>query len=128
MKMTLYVFCQLIDLIKADQLQSDPITGVKAKGKNKGKEEDWDWDWDWNWDWEKERLRVVTLLNNLVQLRVSQLFDPPTIEEEVVNLIAGSCFKVGLLLLMLLALHSRCWRTPVSPISESRTPGPGLSR
>ena len=118
----MYVFCQLINLIEADQLQSDPITEVKAKGKNKGKEE------DWYWDWEKERLTVVTLLNNLVQLRVSQLFDPPTIEEEVVNLIACSCFKVGLLLLLLLALHSRCLRTPVSPNSESKTPGPALSR
>jgi len=88
MKMTLYAFCQLIDLIEADQLQSDPITGGKQKGKKKSKDD------DFTWDWERERLRAVTLLYNLVQLKISQLFDPPTIEEEVINLIASTCFKI----------------------------------
>ena len=88
MKMVLYAFCQLIDLIEADQAQADPVTGVKAKGKKRSKED------DFTWEWEKERHRAVTLLYNLVQLRVSQLFEPPTIEEEVVNLIASTCFKI----------------------------------
>ena len=84
-------------------------TGDEAKGKQKG----------------KERLRAVTLLYYLVQPRVSQLFDPSKIEEELVNLIGGSCFKVELPLLLLpLPLHSRCWRTSVFPTSASRTPDP----
>jgi hypothetical protein len=54
------------------------VTGGKQKGKKKSKDD------DFTWDWEKERLRAVTLLYNLVQLRIAQLFDPPTIEEEVI--------------------------------------------
>ena len=57
--------------------QNDPITGGKQKGKKKGKDDDFTWDWD------KERLRAVTLLYNLLQLKLSMLFDPPTVEEEV---------------------------------------------
>ena len=64
------------------------MTGGKSKGKKKSKDD------DFTWEWEKERLRAITLLYNLVQLNISQLFDPPTIEEEVVNLVANTCFKI----------------------------------
>ena len=64
------------------------MTGGKSKGKKKSKDD------DFTWEWEKERLRAITLLYNLVQLNISQLFDPPTIEEEVVNLVASTCFKI----------------------------------
>jgi len=36
----------------------------------------------------------VTLLYNLVQLNLNTLFDPPMMEEEVINLIASSMFKI----------------------------------
>ncbi len=35
MKMLLYLFCQLVDLIEAEQCQADPLTGGKQKGKKK---------------------------------------------------------------------------------------------
>ena len=70
------------------KVQGDPVTGGKSKGKKKSKDD------DFTWEWEKERLRAITLLYNLVQLNISQLFDPPTIEEEVVNLVASTCFKI----------------------------------
>ena len=38
--------------------------------------------------------RAVTLLYNLVQLNLNTLFDPPMMEEEVINLIASAMFKI----------------------------------
>ena len=35
MKMLLYLFCQLVDMIESEQCQADPLTGGKQKGKKK---------------------------------------------------------------------------------------------
>ena len=42
---------------------------------------------DYTWDWDHERAKAVTLVYNLLQLNLNTLFDPPLMEEEVVNLI-----------------------------------------
>ena len=89
MKMTLYLFCQMVELIEGDQANSiDTVTGAKRKGNKKSKDDDFTWDWD------QERLRAVTFLYNLVQLPLNPLFDPPMMEEEVVTQLAGTCFKI----------------------------------
>ena len=78
MKMNLYLFCQLVELVEGDQANSiDTVTGAKKKGGKKNKDDDFTWDWD------QERLRAVTFLYNLVQLPLNPLFDPPMMEEEV---------------------------------------------
>jgi hypothetical protein len=41
------------------------------------------------WDWDQERAKAVTLIYNLLQLNLNTLFDPPLMEEEVVNLIGA---------------------------------------
>jgi len=88
MKMMLYLFCQLVELVEQEQgSMVDAVTGAKQKGKKKAKDDDFTWDWD------QERLRAVTLLYNLVQLNLNTLFDPPMMEEEVINLIASTMFK-----------------------------------
>ena len=89
MKMNLYLFCQLVELIEGDQANSiDSVTGAKKKGGKKSKDDDFTWDWD------QERLRAVTFLYNLVQLPLNPLFDPPMMEEEVVTQLASTCFKI----------------------------------
>ena len=89
MKMNLYLFCQMVELIEGDQANAiDTVTGAKKKGGKKNKDDDFTWDWD------QERLRAVTFLYNLVQLPLNPLFDPPMMEEEVVTQIAGTCFKI----------------------------------
>jgi len=89
MKMMLYLFCQLAELVEMEQgSMVDAVTGAKQKGKKKARDDDFTWDWD------QERLRAVTLLYNLVQLNLNTLFDPPMIEEEVINLIASTMFKI----------------------------------
>jgi len=89
MKMNLYLFCQMVELIEGDQANSiDTVTGAKKKGGKKSKDDDFTWDWD------HERLRAVTILYNLVQLPLNPLFDPPMMEEEVVTQISGTCFKI----------------------------------
>jgi len=89
MKMTLYLFCQLVEMIDTEQAASvDAVTGAKQKGKKKAKDDDFTWDWD------QERRRAVHFLYNLVQLNLNLLFDPPMMEEEVVNLIANTMFKI----------------------------------
>ena len=89
MKMNLYLFCQMVDLIEGDQANSiDTVTGAKKKGGKKSKDDDFTWDWD------HERLRAVTFLYNLVQLPLNPLFDPPMMDEEVITQLAGTCFKI----------------------------------
>jgi len=89
MKMMLYLFCQLVEMVDMEQgSMVDAVTGAKQKGKKKARDDDFTWDWD------QERLRAVTLLYNLVQLNLNTLFDPPMMEEEVINLIASSMFKI----------------------------------
>lgn len=61
---------------------------LNRKGRKKNRDDDFTWDWD------QERMRAVTLLYNLVQLNLNTLFDPPMMEEEVINLIASSMFKI----------------------------------
>ena len=47
MKMTLYLFCQLVEMIDTEQAASvDAVTGAKQKGKKKAKDDDFTWDWD----------------------------------------------------------------------------------
>jgi len=89
MKMMLYLFCQLVEMVDMEQgSMVDAVTGAKQKGKKKARDDDFTWDWD------QERLRAVTLLYNLVQLNLNTLFDPPMMEEEVINLIASAMFKI----------------------------------
>ena len=68
-------------------MQHDPLTGGKAKSKKKRDE-------DIQGDWEQDRHRAVSLLYNLVQLNVNQLFDPPIIEDEVLSIIGFTLFKM----------------------------------
>jgi len=87
--MILYLFCQLIEMIDAEQSSMvDAVTGAKQKGRKKAAGDDFSWDWD------SERHRAVTLIYNLVQLNLNTLFDPPMMEEEVINIIASSMFKL----------------------------------
>ena len=52
MKMMLYIFCQLVEMIDMEQCSMiDAVTGAKQKGKKKAKDDDFTWDWD------QERLR-----------------------------------------------------------------------
>jgi len=87
-KMLLYLFCQLVELIEADQSEIDPVTGKLRKGKKNVRDDDYSWNWD------IERNRCVIMLYNLVQLNINVLFDPPLVEEEVTNLIANTVFKI----------------------------------
>jgi len=88
-KMLTYLYTQMLEEVEGDQLRADPLTGGKAKaGKKKSVHDDFTWDWD------VERHRSVVLLYNLLQLNLNSLFDPPLIEEEVVNLVANTTFKM----------------------------------
>jgi len=88
-KMLTYLYTQMIEEVEGDQLRADPLTGGKAKaGKKKSTHDDFTWDWD------VERGRCVVLLYNLLQLNLNSLFDPPMIEEEVVNCVANTLFKM----------------------------------
>ena len=47
MKMILYLFCQLIEMIDAEQSSMvDAVTGAKQKGRKKAAGDDFSWDWD----------------------------------------------------------------------------------
>ncbi|KAK2183431.1 hypothetical protein NP493_312g03022 [Ridgeia piscesae] len=45
-------------------------------------------------DWEVERLHAVRALLQLLQLNIHRLWQPPVIEEEFINLVTGSCYRL----------------------------------
>lgn len=94
MKMSVYLLCQLIELLEANAQQADSAAiavGGKAKRNKKLRLDDED---DSAWDWESRRQEAVTLLFRLVSLNLNALFDPPIVEEEFVNLLGNCMFRL----------------------------------
>ncbi len=88
MKMLVYLLCQLVELIEADSVQKDAANLAKANKTRKKKVE------NENWDWDAKRLDALTLIFRLLNLNISALFDPPIVEEELVNLIGNCIFRI----------------------------------
>lgn len=88
-KMLLYLTCQLVQKVENEQSIYDPVTGGKAKGNKKKSRDD-----DAPGNWEFDRPRIISLIYNLLQLNLNQLFEPPIIEDEVLDIIGFTLFKV----------------------------------
>ena len=42
---------------------------------------------DANWNWEEKRYEMLAMLWRLLSQNINNLFDPPIVEEELINLI-----------------------------------------
>jgi condensin complex subunit 1 len=89
MKMILYLLCQLTQKVENEQSIFDPVTGGKAKGGKKKTRDD-----DTIGNWEFDRPRIVSMIYNLFQLNLNLLFEPPVMEDEVLDLVGFTLFKI----------------------------------
>ena len=89
MKMILYLLCQLTQKVENEQSIFDPVTGGKAKGKKKTRDDD-----GTVGNWEFDRPRIVSMIYNLFQLNLNLLFEPPIMEDEVLDLVGFTLFKI----------------------------------
>ena len=88
LKMITYLLCQLMELIEADVLQKESAN-LTAKNKRKKNVVD-----DENWNWDAKRNDAIYCLYRLLNLTISTIFDPPIVEEEIINLIGNCVFRV----------------------------------
>merc|ERR1712223_292510 len=92
MKMIVYLLCQLVELIEADVLQKESATAATTTAKNKkNKKNLMD---DANWNWEEKRYEMLSMLWRLLSQNINTLFDPPIVEEELINLIGNCVFRI----------------------------------
>lgn len=89
MKMIVYLLCQLVEMIEADVIQKDSATAA-TKVKNAKKKATL----DESWSWEGKRNEAITLAFRLLSLNINSLFDPPLVEEELINLIGNLVFRI----------------------------------
>ena len=116
MKMTVYLLCQLVEMLEAESQQKDSASIANAGGKRKKQnkaarmnaaEDGIDWDWD------MKKSEIVTSIFRLSSLNLNSLFDPPIVEEEFINLV-GNCMFC--LLENPTIAHQRCRDVRVSII------------
>ncbi|KAI8500241.1 meiotic chromosome condensation [Branchiostoma belcheri] len=88
LKMTTYLLTQFMEAFEAEDTKPTTVTvtkGRKSKRKTTTKGD---------WDWEGERLRAVQSLSQVTQLEIGRLWEPPVVEEEFVNMLANTCYKL----------------------------------
>ena len=92
MKMILYLFCQFVELQEANDTSGGDMfmSKLSARGKKSGSAGS---SADFHWDSDKKVLALIPIFR-LVHLNISQLFDPPIVEEDVVNMIANCLFRI----------------------------------
>ncbi|XP_022111340.1 condensin complex subunit 1-like isoform X2 [Acanthaster planci] len=89
LKMLCYLLCQLAEAFEAEACKPSIDTTVKGgRGRAKSKKA------AAGWDWEAEKERFLQGLLHLLQLEVWRLWDPPIVEEEFVNLVSCSCYRL----------------------------------
>ena len=88
LKMITYLLCQLMELIEADVLQKESAN-LTAKNKRKKNVVD-----DEIWNWDEKRREAIYCLYRLLNLTINTIFDPPIVEEEIINLIGNCVFRV----------------------------------
>ena len=102
-KMLVYLFCQTLEMAEAAETagtNGNLVVG-KRKGTSKKKSDSTPEsniyelnDDDMSLNGTERKTTAVTLLYRLIHLNISILFDPPVVEEELVNVIASCLFRM----------------------------------
>lgn len=99
MKMIVYLLCQMVELLEAQSQQNDSASIANAGGKgkrnrqNKAARQNAAED-GIAWDWDMKKSEIVTLIFRLLSLNLNSLFDPPLVEEELINLLGNCMFRL----------------------------------
>ena len=95
MKMIFYLLCQIVEMLEDTAMQLDSAAiAVGGKGKKKKNAPRFEDDEDMSWDWDSRRQEAVTLMYRLVNLNLNSLFNPPLVEEELINMLGNCMFKL----------------------------------
>jgi len=87
LKMEVYILTQFMEAFENDAMKPTTNTDILSK-KNKSKKKVSE-----SWDWGAERTRGLSTINQLLQLDIQRLWDPPIVEDELINLVSGVCYK-----------------------------------
>ncbi|VDN08707.1 unnamed protein product, partial [Dibothriocephalus latus] len=96
-KMHTYLLCQLVEMIENDITAESNIAAATKVGRGRGKSSaarNRAADATFSFDWSTECTNAVTTLDQLCKLEIKNLWDPPVVEEDFVNLLANCCYKL----------------------------------
>ncbi|EUB65054.1 Condensin complex subunit [Echinococcus granulosus] len=98
-KMHAYLLCQLIEIIENDSTaESSASSSVKVgRGRSKALNSAAKVrrpEFDMSLNWPDECSTAITVLDQLCKLDIKQFWDPPVVEDDFVNLLANSCYKL----------------------------------
>uniref|UniRef100_A0A0X3NLV6 Condensin complex subunit 1 n=1 Tax=Schistocephalus solidus TaxID=70667 RepID=A0A0X3NLV6_SCHSO len=96
-KMHTYLLCQLVEMIENDLTAESNVAAATKVGRGRGKPStarNRAADATFSFDWPAECTNAVTTLDQLCKLEIKNLWDPPVVEEDFVNLLANCCYKL----------------------------------
>jgi condensin complex subunit 1 len=91
--MMLYLFVQMIELLEASETGSTDMLAVKGRGKKTGSSATNLNDISSFWDVER-KVNALKAIYAVLQLNLAILFEPPVVEEDLVNLVANCQFRL----------------------------------
>ncbi|PIK49362.1 putative condensin complex subunit 1 [Apostichopus japonicus] len=87
-KMVVYLLCQLADAFETEAGRPSVDMAISKRSRKKKKTISGEM------DWEAERANYLEAMVKILQTEIRRLWDPPVVEEEFVNLVSGSCYKM----------------------------------
>ncbi|KAM7541321.1 hypothetical protein Aperf_G00000027562 [Anoplocephala perfoliata] len=98
-KMHAYLLCQFIEIVENDSAADANAAAATKVGRPRAKAAAAACkvrrpETDISLDWPSECSNALTVLNQLCKLDIRQFWDPPVVEEDFINLLANSCYKL----------------------------------
>ncbi len=94
-KMLVYLMCQMVELLESQDSSASAAPSLAGRGGRGGKKASSTSSGSDSWSWTVERKQsAVTLLYKLFNLNLALLFDPPVVEEDLVNCVATALFRL----------------------------------
>ncbi|PVD36929.1 hypothetical protein C0Q70_03922 [Pomacea canaliculata] len=88
LKMTMYLFCQFIEMYETETSQPNAVAVKKIRGKSTKQQTKSGIDWD------GEREAALSILVQILQLNLNKLWVPPIAEEDFVSLVSSCLYKL----------------------------------
>ncbi|VDM34274.1 unnamed protein product [Hydatigera taeniaeformis] len=98
-KMHAYLLCQLMEMVENDSTAEAGASASAKVGRGRNKTLNSAAKMrrpglDMSLNWPDECSTAITVLDQLCKLDIKQFWDPPVVEDDFVNLLANSCYKL----------------------------------
>ncbi|KAL5112034.1 hypothetical protein TcWFU_004807 [Taenia crassiceps] len=98
-KMHAYLLCQLIEIVENDSTAETSASALVKVGRGRNKALNSAAkvrrpEFDMSLNWPDECSNAITVLDQLCKLDIRQFWEPPVVEDDFVNLLANSCYKL----------------------------------